>query len=93
MIKSLCSRLVQRFTGRQPAMQSMFTFAVAWNPNGTRTLTVFEGAKAASIELSPEWTAELARLLTIEADCGNDGDQRSTLRSSPAALLGEDLYG
>ncbi|MGT2508170.1 hypothetical protein [Cupriavidus basilensis] len=93
MIKSLCSRLVQRFTGRQPAMQSMFTFAVAWNPNGTRTLTVFEGREAASIELSPEWAAELARLLTIEADCGNDGDQRSPLRSSPAVLLDVDTHG
>jgi len=71
----------------------MFVFAVAWNPNGTLTLTVFEGEKAASIDLSPEWAAELARLLTIEADCGNDGDQGSTLRSSPAVLPGEDLYG
>ena len=53
------ARLVQLFAKRR----SMFTYAVALNRDGTRTLTVFEGRQAASIELSPEWAVELAALL------------------------------
>lgn len=55
--------LAQLFAKRRSAMQSMFTYAVAFSQDGTRTLTVFEGRKAASIELSAEWAAELSALL------------------------------
>lgn len=65
-------------------------FAVAIAPDGVRTLTIFEGERAATIELSPGWASELALLLIVSPDQGNDGDDGTALKLLVPVLTKEE---
>ncbi|MCY1253045.1 hypothetical protein D9M68_122880 [compost metagenome] len=68
-----------------PLAPAMFRFAVATDPDGTRTLTVYEEERSAAIDLSPPEAASLARLLTDGPEQRKNRDDLS-LPQGPAAI-------
>lgn len=65
-------------------------WSIGTEMRGPCVLTVYEGEKSATVELSRELAAQLAAAL---ADHGKDGDGCTSLELAPPVLTQEELDG